>query len=167
MIHSCPRTAQNGFTLIELMIVIAVIGVLAAIAIPTYQGFIGRAQLAEAISLISGLKSNVAVAYSQSPVCPSNVAGSLTSKGTATADTITGEYVLSVTTGGPATPSPTADCTITALMRPSGVAPGLENMTVTYKMVWSAGGSGGATSWACTSTALQKYLPSTCSGSSS
>ena len=50
------NTAQKGFTLIELMIVIAIIGILAAIAIPAYQNYIARAQFAESQTLLSGVK---------------------------------------------------------------------------------------------------------------
>ncbi len=51
--------AQKGFTLIELMIVIAIIGILAAIAIPAYQDYIARGQVAEAISMADGLRTDV------------------------------------------------------------------------------------------------------------
>ena len=52
-------TTQKGFTLIELMIVVAIIGILAAIAIPAYQNYIARSQVSEAMTLAGGLKTSI------------------------------------------------------------------------------------------------------------
>ncbi|KAF0811496.1 Fimbrial protein [Andreprevotia sp. IGB-42] len=59
---------QQGFTLIELMIVVAIIGILAAVAIPAYQDYTARAQVSEAFTLLDGLKTPVAEAYSNDGV---------------------------------------------------------------------------------------------------
>ncbi|MBW0146848.1 pilin [Marinobacter arenosus] len=57
------KQVQQGFTLIELMIVVAIIGILAAVAIPAYQDYTARAQASEAVSLLGGLKTPVVEYY--------------------------------------------------------------------------------------------------------
>ena len=59
--------AQKGFTLIELMIVVAIIGILAAIAIPAYQDYITRSQVSEAVTLGGGLKANTSETVNPQP----------------------------------------------------------------------------------------------------
>ena len=143
---------QKGFTLIELMIVVAIIGILAAIALPAYQDYTARAQLSEAMSLASGMKTSVIETFAQTGTCPANGSG-----GIGAASTLTGKYVNSVTVGGTA---PT--CTIQAAMKASGVSTGLQNATLTLAMT----DNGGSYSWACTSCAPQKLLPKSCTSAS-
>src|ERR1700761_3718507 len=67
------KAVQKGFTLIELMIVIAIIGILAAIAIPAYQNYTIRAQVTEGLSLADGVKTQVSEFYAQNGSFPQSV----------------------------------------------------------------------------------------------
>ncbi|HFC7865294.1 TPA: pilin, partial [Neisseria meningitidis] len=86
------NTLQKGFTLIELMIVIAIVGILAAVALPAYQDYTARAQVSEAILLAEGQKSAVTEYYLNHGEWPKNN----TSAGVASASKIKGKYVKEV-----------------------------------------------------------------------
>ena len=84
---------QKGFTLIELMIVVAIIGILAAIAIPAYQDYTVRSQVSEGLTLAAQAKTAVAESFSQTGTAPVNrLAAGMTATGTDTS----GNYVTSV-----------------------------------------------------------------------
>ncbi|HEV8330394.1 MAG TPA: pilin [Steroidobacteraceae bacterium] len=87
------KHVQKGFTLIELMIVVAIIGILAAIAIPAYQDYTIRSQVSEGLSLAGAAKAAVAESFSQTGEAPVNrlVAGM-----SATATDTSGKYVTAV-----------------------------------------------------------------------
>ncbi|HEZ0840938.1 TPA: pilin [Neisseria meningitidis] len=86
------NTLQKGFTLIELMIVIAIVGILAAVALPAYQDYTARAQVSEAILLAEGQKSAVTEYYLNHGKWPKNN----TSAGVASSADIKGKYVQKV-----------------------------------------------------------------------
>ncbi|CWM89171.1 pilin [Neisseria meningitidis] len=102
------NTLQKGFTLIELMIVIAIVGILAAVALPAYQDYTARAQVSEAILLAEGQKSAVTEYYLNHGIWP----GDNSSAGVATSSKIKGKYVEKVEV---------ANGVITAEMKSSGV----------------------------------------------
>jgi type IV pilus assembly protein PilA len=93
----CPdsthQNKQHGFTLIELMIVVAIVGILAAIAIPAYKDHIIRARLSEALAIVGACKTSVFEYYSQYAIWPVDVTKAGCSN-TPTAMTVTGISIV-------------------------------------------------------------------------
>ena len=151
------KQMQKGFTLIELMIVVAIIGILAAVAIPAYQDYTVKSKITEASNLVAGVKQAVAeqTDYFPGGVGISNATGPLAEAMNASLDTtITGNYVLKVTALG----LTATTATITATHKPatSTVPAALADKTI----VWTGVNNGGSVSWTVTGgSLLAKYLP--------
>jgi type IV pilus assembly protein PilA len=93
------KTVQKGFTLIELMIVVAIIGILAAIAIPAYQNYTIRAQVTEGLNLADGWKTGISEFYAQNgtfPASSTHTAANATNAIMFTTGISTGKYVSKV-----------------------------------------------------------------------
>ena len=149
------KAIQEGFTLIELMIVIAIVGVLAVVALPAYQDYTARAQMSEALTLAEGQKSAVVEYYSDKGTFPASNADA----GIAAASTITGKYVKSVSVSAVSGTTPTAN--ITATMKSSGVNKDISGKTLILEGKQNAG----SFDWTCKKgTVDDKFLPSSCRG---
>lgn len=144
------KAIQKGFTLIELMIVIAIVGILAAVALPAYQDYTARAQMSEALTLAEGQKAAVVEYYSDNGTFPANN----TSAGIAASNTITGKYVATVSVSGNA-----STATITSTMKSSGVNNDIKGKTLTLEGKQNSG----SFSWECKKGSVDdKFLPSSC-----
>ncbi len=142
------KAIQKGFTLIELMIVVAIIGILAAIALPAYGDYTGRAQVTEAISLMSGARTQVTEYFLNEGDWPADN----NAAGLAAANTIKSKYVDSVTV---------AKGKVTAQMiNGTGVYKDIKGKTV---ILSPSDANAGAIDWHCQAGTIDpKFLPKAC-----
>ena len=132
----------QGFTLIELMIAVAIIGILVAIGIPQYQNYVARAQVSEALSLASGAKTAVAEYLNTTGALPA------TNSDVGLTDDMTGKYVASVEIENGVI---TAVSSLNASSKLQGASVKLTPVD-----------HGGSVEWSCSGTDLNEYLPSEC-----
>ena len=138
----------KGFTLIELMIVVAIIGILAAVAIPQYQNYTARAQAAEGLSLLSGAK----IAVAEYVMANGSFPDSNSVAGLSDATAISGKYVKSV-----AVTKDGDEGVITATFN-TGINENIEDKI----MMLTASNAGGSVTFECTTTIYESYAPKDC-----
>ena len=136
------RSMQKGFTLIELMIVVAIIGILAAVALPAYQDYTVRAKVSELILAASGAKTAISEAAS--------TLGAMPGASSVTINSQVSKYVASVGWDGTVV-------TATATASESAISGSTITLTPTYA-------TGGQLTWVCSGTILAKYRPASCQG---
>ena len=141
------NTMQKGFTLIELMIVVAIIGILAAIAIPAYTDYTARAKITEAVGALASAKTSVSEYYTSMGKMPADGDAAGINENPA------GSYVDEVVY---AKTSDTVSTVTAELKGVNGTANGKK-----FKLTGT--GSDAGVTWACATVDLdQKYLPANC-----
>jgi type IV pilus assembly protein PilA len=149
------KNLQKGFTLIELMIVVAIIAILAAIAIPAYQNYVAKSQFSESQTVADGIKTAVSEFWSQAGKCPKigTDAGFPTQEAS-----YAGKYVASAKISDGTATTGTKTCDIEVTFKSQSVSKDLQGTKATFKGTED----GGNFAWQCSSTAPDKILPQAC-----
>ena len=140
------RVVQEGLTIIELMIVIAIIGILASVAIPAYQDYTVREKVREAVSLSNPVRTALGIACSEGSLAGMDNE----SLGLSPASTYSGDYTRNVDAAGV---SSTQGVVTIAL---SGIGGAIDDG---QQIVYTGACDAGAMSWTITGDVLPKYLP--------
>lgn len=143
------KALQKGFTLIELMIVIAIIGILAAIAVPAYSDYIARSQASEASSLAAGLKTQI-VDNMQNNVCKADNTAIDEQQGKYGKATVGGSVSMTSTTSAMGA----TGCTITYTVNKTGVSAAISGKTLVLDVL-----KNGSLKRNTSSTINDKYVP--------
>ncbi|OFZ67454.1 MAG: hypothetical protein A2V79_06200 [Betaproteobacteria bacterium RBG_16_56_24] len=142
------KNIQKGFTLIELMIVVAIIGILAAVAIPAYQDYTVKSKLQELTSLATPALTAVGVACSEANLYPSGASLTHGGIGISSAGSITGKYTASVTAASSSATTATVIAVIGGTVNfPTSVIPSGASITWTGTCTPTAG-----LTWTATAT---------------
>ena len=136
---------QQGFTLIELMIVVAIVAILAAIALPAYQDYMKRSKVSEAVATAGACKTSVAEYAAAANKLPADIAA-------AGCSSIETQYVSKVDV---------AAGKISVTLK--GIGTGVDGKLLELEPVVD-GANGNITGWTCTTTAETKYVPGSCRG---
>jgi type IV pilus assembly protein PilA len=164
----CMKKIQKGFTLIELMIVVAIIGILAAIAIPAYQDYTIRSQVTEGLNLASSAKASIGEYYAQTGAWPTTLLAGATGLGFTAAPS--GKYVASVAINNPGTIRVTFGNQANANLTATPILDIRPRLSPNGDVVWICGRRAmpaglvdpAVASAADGTTVLDKYLPQSC-----